>query len=76
MLVLYATFTSPNPSLSSLVREDVLHRLHERTVKILRENEAISPILAKDLKILEHVRRQVYPRASYPPGSTASSFSR
>ncbi|EXJ63224.1 hypothetical protein A1O7_03671 [Cladophialophora yegresii CBS 114405] len=75
MLVLYATFTSPHPGLSSLVQEDVLRRLHDRTVRILRESEAISPVLAKDLKILEHVRRQVFPPSNYPPGSTASSFS-
>ncbi|KAH0847045.1 hypothetical protein FOPE_12715 [Fonsecaea pedrosoi] len=75
MLVLYATFTSPHPGLSSLVQEDVLRRLHDRTVQILRENEAISPVLAKDLKILEHVRMKVFPPAIYPSASTASSFS-
>ncbi|KIX10658.1 uncharacterized protein Z518_01742 [Rhinocladiella mackenziei CBS 650.93] len=76
MLVLYATYTSPHPGLSSLVDERILRRLHDRTVSILRENEAISPILAKDLKILEHVRTKVFPSAaSYPTGSTTSSFS-
>ena len=67
MLVLYATFTSPHPGLSSLVREDLLRRLHDRTVLILKENEAISPILAKDLKILEHVHRQVFPASNTRP---------
>ncbi|KIW21762.1 uncharacterized protein PV07_12809 [Cladophialophora immunda] len=61
MLVLYATFTSPHRGLSSLVQEDVLRRLHHRTVQILRENAAISPVLAKDLQILEHVRLKVFP---------------
>ncbi|OQV07394.1 Fungal Zn2-Cys6 binuclear cluster domain-containing protein [Cladophialophora immunda] len=75
MLVLYATFTSPHPGLSSLVQEDVLRRLHERTVQILRENEAISPVLAKDLKILEHMRMKVFPSSTYPSASTVSSFS-
>ncbi len=75
MLVLYATFTSPHPGLSSLISEEVLKRLHDRTVRILRENEAISPVLAKDLRILEHVRRHVFSAPTYPAGSTASSFS-
>ena len=75
MLVLYATFTSPHPGLRSLVDEGTLRRLHDRTVRILRENEFISPVLAKDLKILEHVKTKVFPPSSYPVGSTASSFS-
>ncbi|EXJ75519.1 uncharacterized protein A1O5_00025 [Cladophialophora psammophila CBS 110553] len=75
MLVLYATYTSPHPGLSSLVQEDVLRRLHDRTVRILRESENISPVLAKDLKILEHVRMKVFPSSAYPPASTGSSFS-
>lgn len=76
MLVLYATHTSTHPGLSSLIDESTLKRLHNRTVQILRENEQISPVLAKDLKILEHVRSKVFPSStSYPAGSTASSFS-
>lgn len=77
MLVLYATYTSSHPYLSSLVNVETLKRLHDRTVRILRENEAISPVLAKDLKILEYVRRKVFPPtgSSYAPASTASSFS-
>lgn len=77
MLVLYATYTSSHPSLSSLVNVDTLKRLHDRTVRILRENEMISPVLAKDLKILEYVRRKVFPptSSSYAPASTTSSFS-
>lgn len=76
MLVLYATYTSPHPGLRSLVDGDTLRRLHDRTVAILRENEMISPVLAKDLKILEHVRLKVFPPATpYPMTSTSSSFS-
>ena len=76
MLVLYATYTSPHPGLRSLVEGDTLRRLHDRTVKILRENELISPVLAKDLKILEHVKMKVFPMAtSFPAGSAGSSFS-
>lgn len=74
MLVLYATFTSPHPGLNSLISEETLKRLHDRTVRILKENEAISPVLAKNLKILEYVKRQVFPATNYPTGSTASSF--
>lgn len=76
MLVLYATFTARHPGLSSLVDEYTLKRLHDRTIRILRENEAISPVLAKDRHILEHVRAQVFgPATSYPAVSTTSSFS-
>ncbi|KAK4941850.1 hypothetical protein LTR10_018326 [Elasticomyces elasticus] len=76
MLVLYATYKSPHPALSSLVDEHTLKRLHDRTVRILRENELISPVLAKDLKILEHVRLRAFgPPTSYPAVSSSSSFS-
>jgi hypothetical protein len=75
MLVLFATYTSSHARLHSLITRDTLLRLHERTIQILRENEAISPVLAKDLKILEHVKRQVFSNSSYPTTSTASSFS-
>ncbi|KAL2428874.1 hypothetical protein ABEF95_008857 [Exophiala dermatitidis] len=78
MLVLYAVFTSPHPTLRSLVDEQTLKRLHNRTIGILRENENISPILAKDLKILEHVRNKVFPshpQVPYIVPSTSSSFS-
>ena len=75
MLVLFATFTSSHPGLGSLVPEDVLRRLYDRTIRVLRDNEAISPVLAKDLKILEHVGKKVFPVSSYPAASAASSFS-
>lgn len=78
MLVLYATYTAPHPAVSSMVDESTLKRLHDRTINILRENELISPILAKDLKILEHVRAKVFgaaTTASYPAVSASSSFS-
>jgi len=76
MLVLYATYTSPHPELRKLVATETLQRLHDRTISILRENEAISPVLAKNLRILEHVRAKVFGSAtSYPAVSTSSSFS-
>lgn len=76
MLVLYAVFTSPHPGLNTLVDEHTIKRLHDRTIDILRENEMISPILAKDLTILDHVRTRVFgPATSYPAASAASSFS-
>lgn len=56
MPALYAVFTPPHPGMKSLVAEPTLRRLHDRTIDILRENEKISPILAKDLMILEHIR--------------------
>jgi len=74
MLVLSATYTSSHPDLSSLVDESTLRRLFERTIKILKDHDNISPVLAKDLKILQHVRNNVFSQ-SYPPGSAASSFS-
>jgi hypothetical protein len=61
MLVLYAVYTSPHLGLSSLVDTVTLKRLHDRTIRILQENKHISPILAKDLKILEHVRKNIFP---------------
>ncbi|KIW16916.1 hypothetical protein PV08_04106 [Exophiala spinifera] len=76
MLVLYATYTARHPGLNSLIDEYTLKRLHDRTIRILRENEAISPVLAKDRQILEHVRTKVFgPPTSYPGVSTSSSFS-
>lgn len=76
MLVLYAAYTAPHPALSSLIDRDTLLRLHNRTAGILKENEAISPILAKDLKILEHVRNRVFSYlTSNPSASQSSSFS-
>ncbi|KIV90679.1 hypothetical protein PV10_05308 [Exophiala mesophila] len=76
MLVLYAAYTAPHPALSSLIDRDTLLRLHNRTISILKENEAISPILAKDLKILEHVRNRVFSyMTSNPSASQSSSFS-
>lgn len=75
MLVLYATHKAPHPGLSSLIDEYTLKRLHDRTVRILRDNEAISPVLAKDRQILEHVRAHVFgPATSYPAVSASSSF--
>ena len=69
MLVLYATYTSPHSGLRSLMNRSTIMRLHGRTVAILRENQSISPVLATDLKILEHVERQVFS----PPKISQSS---
>jgi hypothetical protein len=72
MLILYATYTSPHPGVSSLVNEATLKRLHDRTVSILREGEHISPVLARDLEILQYLRTNVFLQ-SWPIGSTALS---
>ena len=61
MLDLYAVYASPHLGLSSLVDIDTLKRLYDRTIRILQENKHISPVLAKDLKILEHVRKNIFP---------------
>lgn len=74
MLVLSATYTSQSPELSSLVDEATLRRLFDRTLAILHEQEAISPVLGQDAKILEHVKGKVF-QTAYPPASAASSFS-
>ena len=60
MLVLYATYTSSHPGVASLVNEATLTRLHDRTVSILGEGEHISPVLAKDLEILQDLRTNVF----------------
>ena len=74
MLVLAATYMSPRHELSSLVDPLVLRQLFDRTLKILYEHENISPVLAKDAKILQHVKNNVFP-PTYPPTSNNSSFS-
>jgi hypothetical protein len=57
-----------------MVPESTLRHLFDRTVDILTANENISPILAKDARILRHVRSQVFP-STYPHPSMSSSFS-
>ena len=72
MLVLAATFTSPHKELSQMVDEGTLRHLFDRTLDILMANESISPVLAKDARILQHVRAKVFPDTK---PSISSSFS-
>ncbi|ETN40142.1 uncharacterized protein HMPREF1541_04418 [Cyphellophora europaea CBS 101466] len=72
MLVLAATYTSPHPDLSSMVNESTLRHLFHRTLGILQANESISPVLAKDFRILQQVRANVFPDTK---PSMSSSFS-
>jgi hypothetical protein len=43
-----------------MVSEVVLKQLFERTIGILLDNENISPVLAKDARILQHVRANIF----------------
>jgi hypothetical protein len=64
MLVLAATFNADLKSTTTgkpLVEEPELKRLLDRTVRFLKLNEAISPTLERDAKILEHVRCGLFP---------------
>ena len=74
MLVLSATFTCQHPDLSSFISGDKLRQLFHRTIAILHRHAEISPVLAKDVRILEHVRDRVFP-GQYPATSMTSSFS-
>lgn len=75
VLVLAATFTSPDPRLKMLVDEETLRRLLSRTITFLHDKGAISPALAKDAEILRHVQRKLFPSNSvYSVRSANSSF--
>ena len=62
MLVLSATYTSSHSEIASLIKEQTLRKLLDRTVKILIDHRQISPVLAKDAVILQHVRQTVFPQ--------------
>lgn len=49
-----------------------MRQLFDRTIDLLNANEAISPVLAKDARILQHVRSQVF--KDYASTSMSSSF--
>jgi hypothetical protein len=72
MLVLAATFNSPHKELSSMITENKLRHLFDRTLDILLANENISPSLARDARILQHVRANTFPDTK---PSLSSSFS-
>lgn len=55
-----------------MISENVLRQLFDRTINILLDNENISPVLAKDARILQHVRANIF-HDTKP--SMSSSFS-
>ena len=78
VLVLAATFNSPNPQLRSLVPEEKLRGLLMRTINFLDDKASISPALGKDAQILRHVQNKLFPssgNARFYPNSANSSFS-
>ncbi|KAK5073427.1 hypothetical protein LTR70_010251 [Exophiala xenobiotica] len=64
VLVLAATFNSPNPQLRSLVSEGKLRELLVRTIRFLHDKASISPALGKDAQILRHVQNKLFPSSS------------
>lgn len=74
MLVLAATYNSPNPELNSLIDTHTIRVLMDRTIRFLQRHEAISPTLGADARILQHVQKEL--KLQYPAhGSASSSFS-
>ncbi|KAK5081421.1 hypothetical protein PMZ80_011160 [Knufia obscura] len=78
VLVLAATFNSPDPRLRSLVSEEKLRELLTRTIGFLDDKASVSPALGKDAQILRHVQNELFPRrnvTTFYPSSANSSFS-
>lgn len=67
VLVLSATFNSPNPQLRSMVSEVILRTLLTRTIAFLDDKRDISPTLAVDAEILRHVQWKLFPSVSNAP---------
>lgn len=74
MLVLSAVYNSVSPEISSMVSEKTMRELYDRTIRILVDNENISPVLKQDAKILQHVRSYVL-NGPHPSSGASSSFS-
>lgn len=72
MLVLCATYNSDIKALSDLVPKKALVDLLDRTIRFLRLSKDISPVLAKDAELLEHIKATLFPspRASLSFSST------
>lgn len=75
VLVLSATYNSPNPQLRSMVSEDTLRKLLVRTIDFLEDKKGISPALGNDARILRHVQAKLFPSSSTAPAMASANSS-